>query len=133
MVTLYCQRCDVKRKQQQPWCGMAVDPPMSSRDFSNSLISLSAKWAANMALQGSPWHAVASPHFSFTPFPLVKAAVICPALSSSQLEQQNFYQCLLYPEEVMFILCKSSQTVLLTFLGSSGLKGERVETEIFYF
>lgn len=133
MVTLYCQRHAAKHEQQQPWCGMAVVPPTSSRDFTNSLISLSAKQSANMALQGSPWHAVASPHFFFTPFSLVKAAVIHPVLSSSQLGQRNFYQCLLYSEEVMFILRKSSQRVLPTFLGSSGLKGERVEIEIFYF
>jgi len=31
----------------------------------------------------------------------------------------------------MFILCKSSQRVLLTFLGSSGVKGDSVEIEIF--
>lgn len=131
MTSLYCQRHDAKHNQQQPWCGMAVVPPMNSSDFTNLSISLSAKWAATLALQGFPKHTVTTLHFSFTPFPLVKSNLIQSALTLSQLEQQNLYQLLLCSEEVMFILCKSSQRILLISCENSGVKGDRLEIEIF--
>lgn len=106
MASLYYQRHAAKQKYQQPWCEMAVVPPVNSSDFTNPIISLSDKWVANLALQGSSQHAVASLHFSFTPFPLVKATLIQPTLNSSQLGQQNFYQLLLYSEKVVFLLQK---------------------------